>query len=270
MKKIILVGIIGYLSLLCAYEPSVYGAGDIDSAEPYGLTATERNVLANRRQVQLLSNRVAEQQNRIDGLTSAIEGLNKEVVELKEQLVRLQSKDDANKTYALLLNLGKMIDKINSNYVTQEDLQMALSSRSTLGGGGGAIYNPSMDSSMNSTGTLDLDEIYREGVQLFSRKSYGAAQAKFEQVLANNHKPASTNYYLGEIAYYTNNYTDAINYYKKSASINDQASYMKILYLHIGMALARTGQERQARGFFEYLINHYPNSRAAEIARKNL
>ncbi len=270
MKKIIFIGFIGIFSLLYAYEPSVYGAGDIDSAEPYGLTATEKNVLENRKQVQFLTNRVAEQQNRIDGLTTIIEGLNKQILELKELLVESQKpNDDYNKTYSLLLNLGEMIDQINNNYVTQEDLRMAMGGGNSMNGGNNTIQYRNRPIT-NSTPSLDLSDVYREGVQLFSRKSYNAAQTRFEETLRQNYKAASSSYYLGEIAYYTNNYEDAIAYYKKSASLYDQASYMKILYLHTAIALSRTGEQEQAKGFFQYVIDHYPGTKAASIAKQNL
>jgi len=261
MKKTILIGAMGLFSLLYANEPSVYGAGDIDSMEPYGLTATEKNVLANRRQVQLLTNRVAEQQNRIDGLTSIIEGLNKQIVELKEQLKNRESSSDDNNSYALLLQMGELLDQINNNYVTQEDLKAAM--------GGKAVINKTPKSTTHIAST-DMSEVYRQGVKLFARKSYNASQEKFEAALSHDYKPAASNYYLGEIAYYTGNYEDAIAYYKTSTSLYDQASYMKVLYLHTAISLARTGQEAQAKNFFQYVIDHYPGTKAASIAQKNL
>jgi len=44
-NKIIFVGFMSLASLLYAYEPSVYGAGNINSANPYGLTQTEQPFL---------------------------------------------------------------------------------------------------------------------------------------------------------------------------------------------------------------------------------
>ncbi|HHH51860.1 MAG TPA: tetratricopeptide repeat protein, partial [Campylobacterales bacterium] len=76
--------------------------------------------------------------------------------------------------------------------------------------------------------------------------------------------------YLGEIAYYTKNYPQAIRYYKKSASLYNSASYMPILYLHTAIALARDGQKEQARNFFQFVVDSYPNTKAANIAKKNL
>ncbi len=265
MKKIVLITYIALTPLLFANEPSVYGAGDIDSAQPYGLTETERAVLENRRAVQSLKNRVSEQQNRIDGLTTIIEGLNKEILALKEQVDASSTKveaNDPNKTYNMLLELGEMIDRINNNYVSHEDLKAALA--------GSDSVKRVVANSSNSINSADIPKIYRLAIQLFGQKSYQSAKQNFENTVAHNYKSASSNYYLGEIAYYTQEYSDAIDYYKKSASLNNKASYMKVLYLHTAISLARTGQEDKAKGFFQFVIDNYPNTKVAEIAKKNL
>jgi len=85
-NKIIFVGFMSLASLLYAYEPSVYGAGDINSATPYGLTQTEKSVLENKKTLQMLYNKMIEQQRKIDGLTTVINGQNRDILELKEQL----------------------------------------------------------------------------------------------------------------------------------------------------------------------------------------
>jgi len=266
MKKIVLIGCVCLSSLLYADEPSVYGAGDIDSANPYGLTRTEQDVLANRRAVQNLKNRVAEQQNRIDGLITIIDGLNKKVLSLKEQSYvnasRARANNDNNKTYSLLLELGNMVDQINNNYVTREDLKEALAGSRTV--------QRATVSSPKKGNSADISTTYRRGVQLFGQKSYNIAKEKFEETLAKNYKKASSNYYLGEIAYYTKNYPEAIRYYKNSASLYNSASYMPILYLHTAIALARDGQNAQAKNFFQFVVDSYPNTKAANIAKKNL
>jgi len=266
MKKIVLIGCLGLFSLLYADEPSVYGAGDIDSANPYGLTKTERDVLANRRAVQDLKNRVAEQQNRIDGLITIIDGLNKKVLSLKEELKSnnnlIRKIKDDNKTYSMLLELGKMVDQINNNYVTSEDLKEALAGSRT-------VQQPATVS-YSEGNSADISTTYRRGVQLFGQRSYNSAKEKFEETLARNYKKASSSYYLGEIAYYTRNYPEAIRYYKQSASLYDSATYMPILYLHTAISLERDGQKEQAKNFFQFVIDNYPNTKASEIAKKNL
>ncbi len=269
IRKKILISAVVIASVLYAYEPSVYGAGDINSASPYGLTETEKAVLDNKKNIQELFNKINEQQQKIDGLTSIIEGQNKEILELKEQLEALNSSinektndNDNNETYSLLLQLSQMVDTINSNYVTRDELKKLLA-----GSRPSSRHNTNLGSPTTGSNSAD---IYRKGVQLFAKRSYSASKEKFEETLARNYKPASSNYYLGEIAYYTHNYSDAIAYYKQSASIYDKASYMPVLYLHTAISLDKTGQKEQAKGFYQYVIDNYPNTRSASIARKRL
>jgi len=276
-NKIIVVGFMSLASLLYAYEPSVYGAGNINSANPYGLTQTEQSVLENKKTLQMLYNKMTEQQRKIDGLTTVIEGQNREILELKEQLkIELNQKrtssEDANRTYSMLLELGKSIDNINNTYVTRDELKNLLA--------GGSRVSQTVDPSFTSptlgspleSNSVDTNpaDIYRKGVQLFSTRSYAAAKSRFEQMVAINYKPAASNYYLGEIAYYTHNYQDAVTYYKLSASLYDQASYMDVLFLHTAISLDKSGEKEQARNFYQHVIDTYPNRKSAAIARNRI
>ena len=261
-KQITLFGFVSMASLLYAYEPSVYGAGNIDSATPYGLTKTEQAVLENKKTLQMLYNKVTEQQRKIDGLTTIIEGQNKEILALKEQLsmgggISGSGVQDNNETYSLLLEMGQVIDKINNSYVTKDELKKALA---------GSRPKASLGSSVGGNSA----DTYRKAVQLFGKRSYQAAKAHFETVLAANYKPAATNYYLGEVAYYTHQYSDAVAYYKASASLYDKAGYMDVLYLHTAISLDKSGEKEQAKSFYEHVISNYPNKKSASIARNRL
>jgi TolA-binding protein len=263
-NKIIFVGFMSLASLLYAYEPSVYGAGDIDSATPYGLTKTEQVVLENKKTLQMLYNRMTEQQRKIDGLTTVIEGQNREILELKEQLEvqtnqisKNTSSQDANGTYSMLLELGQTIDHINNTYVSRDELKKVLAGSRPSSSIGSPIESNSADT-------------YRKGVQLFGKRSYAASKARFEQTVAINFKPAASNYYLGEIAYYTHNYKDAVSHYKLSASLYDQASYMDVLFLHTAMSLDKNGEKAQARSFYQHVIDTYPNKKSASIAKNRM
>ena len=266
-NKIVFVGFISLASLLYAYEPSVYGAGDINSATPYGLTQTEQSILDNKKTLQMLYNKMTEQQRKIDGLTTVIEGQNKEILELKEQLESQinqskSSSSDENRTYSMLLELGRTIDQINNTYVTRDELKNVLAgSRPT------STVGSSLGSNSANTNSAD---IYRKGVQLFSTRSYTAAKSHFEQMAAINYKPAASNYYLGEIAYYTHNYQEAVSYFKLSASLYDQASYMDVLFLHTAISLDKSGEKEQAKSFYQHVIDTYPNKKSAAIARNRI
>jgi len=95
IKKLILITVISIISISSEYEPSAYGAGNIDSSSPYGLTQTERSVLNNRKEIQDLKNIVEEQNNKIEGLITIIDGLNREIFILKERIRR--NKDSLEK-----------------------------------------------------------------------------------------------------------------------------------------------------------------------------
>jgi len=262
MKRVFILTIISTTILLTSeYEPSAYGAGNIDSSSPYGLTPTERNVLNNRKEIQELKNRVEEQQSRIEGLITIIDGLNKEIISLKEKLKNTQkdlekvsSKSDDNKTMEMILQLSHVVEEINNNYVTFEDLKDALNRQSLT----------------QTTQMLDVASIYKRGVEAFSNRNYSLAREYFLKALEQNYKLASTYFYLGEIAFYNQNYSEAIEYYKKSASIYDKASYMKYLYLHTAISLKNLGDTQKANEFFKFIIDTYPNTKVAEVARENL
>ena len=296
IKRVVVLGLVSMVTTLYAYEPSVYGAGDIDSATPYGLTKTEQSVLENKKNVQMLYNKINEQQRKVDGMTTIIEGQNKEILRLKEELkVQTQHqiksreayKRDSNKSYTLLLELGAMIDTIKNSYVSKDDLQEALvinnqnnaaavaastetSSNNNYSSNNYSTVNPSTYSNGEVSTNVNYAESYRKGVELFYQRSYEAAKEHFEEVLVANYKAAASNFYLGEIAYYTHAYENAVGYYKKSAALYDSASYMDVLYLHTAISLEKTGDKDQANGFYEYIIATYPDKKSASIARNRL
>jgi len=276
LRKILLVGVISLPIFLNGFEPSVYGAGDIDSARPYGLTQTEQAVLDNKKTLQMIYNKINEQQRKIEGLTSIIDGQNREILGLKEQLAVVENrpepvKEDQNQTYSLLLELGKMIDNINNTYVSRDELKKILAgSRPVRNQNDSSLGSPIVSHANDITIESNSADTYMKGVQLFSQRSYNASKAHFEKALQSNYKRGPSNYYLGEIAYYTQNYRDAVAYYKQSASISDQASYMAVLYLHTAISLDKSGEREQAKGFYQYVIDNYPSQKSATIARKRI
>ncbi len=45
---------------------------------------------------------------------------------------------------------------------------------------------------------------------------------------------------------------------------------MPELYLHTAISLENVGEREQAKGFFQYLIDNYPNTKSASIAKKRI
>ncbi len=290
MKKTSLI----LLTVLGAFaanpEPSAFGAGNLDSPNPYGLSSEEKHILKNKQAIEALQKRLLKQQQivqenreRIDGLQSIIEGLGSKIQrydkaletvdELNESVERLNEKIDAvakadqenfDQIRKVLQELGSLIDSINEKYVDKarfEKLESAfLQFKNAY-----ESYTKKSDLSGKSNA-----KIYAEAKKLFRKKAYGDAKIRFEHLVKHKYKPATSSYYLGEIAYDEGRYKDAIAYYKKSASLYDKSSFMPTLLLHTAISFERLGNKKEAKKFYESLIDLYPKSKAAAIAKKHL
>ncbi|MCF6200566.1 MAG: tetratricopeptide repeat protein [Hydrogenimonas sp.] len=291
MKKLLLFSsLLLWVSLEAAQEPSAFGAGDLDSPEPYGLSQDERHILKNKRAIEALQKTLLKQQQivqenreRIDGLQSIVEGWNRKFRAIENSLSRiedmnrsitdLEAKSNAlEKTQAenfeqiraVLQELGALIDSINEKYVDKERFEKLESAFLS--------FKESYDSFIKKA---DLSgkpnaQIFKEAKTLFRKKRYDEAKTYFSYLIKNHYKPATSNYYLGEIAYKSGRYKDAIAYYKRSASLYDKSSFMPTLLLHTAISLERIGDKEQAKQFYDSLISLYPKSKAASIAKKSL
>ena len=241
-------------------------SGTLQAGSPlFGPSKSElemKNEIAqNRVTIDYLKRRINELNIRLDGLTTVIEGLNATIGELKSSQA-LQSSSTQDKTDMALLKAR--ITKLESDCARKSDLKRVSSRKATgKSSSGGTRNNSSISSKSNSS-------IYSEAVRLFQKKKYSEAKKRFEITRDKGYKPAASNYYLGEIAYYTKNYNDAIFYFKKSASLYDKAGYIDTLLLHTAISLDKTGDKDQARVFYQTVIDDYPGKKSAKIAQKKI
>ncbi len=237
-------------------EPSVYGSSSsVD--------------VAYKKTIASLKRELARQKERIDGLTSIVEGLSLQINTLKQTKRSLLQESNPNNA-KLLKELGMMIDEINNNYVSKEELANVLKSNKQSTNIDTKSSKTKKDSSSLPLVSQAAAKLYSEGVRLFMKKRYDEAKKRFLLIDEKGYKPAASNYYLGEIAYYTKKYEDAIFYFKKSAGLYDKASYIDVLLLHTAISLEKTGQKSQARAFYENIIENYADKKSASIARKKL
>jgi len=241
----------------CLYaESSVYGFGmEEETAQAAQTARAPLTTMAAMRQ------RIAEQDERIDGLTTIIEGLSASLNELRSNGANNAS-NATQGSDALLQKLAGMIDEINANYVRRDELNKVLSKSTKT-----SKKVVKSKSQANSLAGKSNATLYSEGVRLFVKKRYSEAKKRFTITDTKGHKPAASNYYLGEIAYYTKQYEDAIFYFKKSAGLYDKASYIDTLLLHTAISLDKTGEKGQARIFYENIIENYSGKKTAQIAK---
>jgi len=253
------IGLVAMVTSSVHAESSLYGFGmEEEIAQAAQTTRAPLTTMAAMRQ------RIAEQDERIDGLTTIIEGLSASLNELRSN----GANDTSNATQgsdALLQKLAGMIDEINANYVRRDELNNVLS-KSTKTVTSKKVVKSST-SQANSLEGKSNATLYSEGVRHFVKKRYSEAKKRFTITDTKGHKPAASNYYLGEIAYYTKQYEDAIFYFKKSAGLYDKASYIDTLLLHTAISLDKTGEKAQARIFYENIIENYSGKKTAQIAK---
>ena len=291
MRKIVLLLSASVLATFGSMqEPSAFGAGDLDAPNPYGLSSTEKHIVKNRKNIKRLQNILMKQQSivqenreRLDGIQSILEDLNKQVRSIEKKIIRFSDvnksigslnkrvdtleqtqSENFEKIRTVLKELSSMLDSINEKYVDKE--QFSALEKSFLS------FKSSYEKFIKK-GDLSRksnSQIYKDAKNKFAKRQYSEAIIYFEHLIKNHYKPAASNYYLGEIAYRQGRYKDAVAFYKQSASLYDKSSYMPTLLLHTAISLGRLGRKREAKDFYETLIQLYPNSKSAAVARKNL
>ncbi len=304
-KSILLTALI-----ICSHaqEVSVFGAGNLDSAKPYGLTSSEKYILKNKQKLGSIDSKVKgvnssiETLNeRIDGIESIYESdsrrLNKavkevnKIIEQKEtqdaeiadmksvlnQLMQMQEENNARTSKNIsalkysIKKLTKLVNKINTNYVSVKELEATMQQFSN----GGSVKVKS-NTKKKSKSNIKIDskkssaQLMKEAKAYFKKQYYKNAIPIFEALLDKNYKPAESNYYLGEIWYNRKKYSDAIAYFKKSAMLYDKASWMPKLLLHSAISFEKLGDIDNASSFYSTLIEVYGDSKEAKIAKKKL
>ncbi len=284
MNKLLALIVLIPIVVLSA-EPSVYGAGNLDSENPYGLSASEKKIVQNSKSVKSLEKQIKmmqlnynQLQEKLDGTRSVtesisdkigkidskisdvvgndnnksitLENLQNEIDELKQQLsdnITLQN-ENQDKIKSVLAELSSLIDSINTNYVSKDEFNKLIKKRSVK----------------NSISGKSGAQLSREADKFFKNKSYKNATIRFKKLVSMRYKPARNNFKLGEISYYQKKYNQAIVYYKKSIALYDKASYIPTLLYHTGISLSKLKKNKEASSFFNALKSNYPNSKEAK------
>ncbi len=290
-SKIIALAAIFLPYYLISAEPSAFGAGDLNNPNPYGLTSTETTLLETKKDLHKVvvksnnqANEVDSLRERIDGLQTIIEAISSSTRENKLKLKSLEDEKNNNSEYdkriaeSIQINsreiekinlriteISKLIDSINTTYVTKEEFNSFVNETNKLKGTkASAKQKKSQNSDMSDS------DIEKNAKELYDKKLYSESIEQYKQLIAKNYKPANAHYMVGEIEYYKKNYSDAIAYFKKSATLHSKASYMPTLMLHTATSMEKTGDKTNAEIFYDAIITQFPNSTHAETAKKNL
>lgn len=279
-------------SLLCtlilASEPSVFGAGNLNSPDPYGLTSEEKLILENKKEIQavaqknnLQSAKVENAAERLDGMQAIIEGLGQSVNEQKIALQKIEesTKVDDNvsssindlrqqltvntenitQLKSLLEELSHIVESVNASYVSKEEFSLLMKQ-----------LKISVPLKTEVSSKVDIGTLEKKAKELFDQQKYAEAQTYYEALIQKKVKVSESNFWIGESYFQRKEYKKAIAYYKESASHNDKAAHMPTLLLHTGNAMEKNGDVVSAKAFYKATVSKYSGSGAANEAQDRL
>ncbi|WP_297443639.1 tetratricopeptide repeat protein [Sulfurimonas sp.] len=286
--------------LLFGEEPSAFGAGDLSSSSPYGLTSNEKVILETKKKlkkVALKSNTQANQldslRERIDGLQSIVESLSRKSHNNKINLQKLQefssqsfqsineyqkrqtasigqNKLEIDKLKLMILEVSKSLDEINKNYVTKDEYNALIKDFNNFKALMAAELKSKNRQTKSKSQSIKSSDLYNRAKNNFNKKRYTQAIRDYEELIRRHYKPAYAHYMIGEMYFKRKDYAKSISYFKKSSSLYSKASYMPKLMLHTAIAMEKTKDKQHADAFFNAIINKYPNSKEALEAEKYL
>ncbi len=292
MKKYLLVICLVPIALWSS-EPSAFGAGDLESDTPYGLTESEQYILKNKQRLEnikketrMQDGKVESIRERMDGLQTVVEGLSVKSHQNRLALEALsgelsndgenslkakvdQNSEDILKLKEALQGLSQLLDTIHSNYLTKDDYNMLVDEVNDLKESLTKTLKSSKGSRA-SLSTMSNQTVAQKAQAFFNKKYYTDAITYYEHLIKKNYKPAYAYYMIGEMNFRRKKYKEALSYFKESASRYDKAKYMPNLMLHSAISMEKMGDGDNAQSFYDAIVAKYPNSKAAKEAKKRM
>jgi len=299
MKRLLLIS--SFLLPLSLYaERSAFGAGDLDSPNPYGLTKAEKKILENK---EILKNvkgtsrqnksRLTEVEESLAGVRSIVEGMSEgnressqelqvlktDVTNMKLSSTEMNEKIDGiiatneeniNQLKTVMGELSSLIDTINSTYVSKDEYNKLAQEINSFKLDVAKQLKKIAASGNSIWDNKSSANVATEAKKLFDKKKYADAIDAYEHLIKKSYKPAAAHYYIGESYFQLNEYSNAVAYFKESAKRYSKGKYMPKLMLHTGISLQKTNDDEGAQQFFQAVVAKYPKSSEAKKAKKFL
>lgn len=216
-----------------------------------------------RNGIQGIDARFAEINASISGITSEYNQSVSTIRQTLDENLAIQN-ENIGKLSQAIQGLSKLIDTINANYVTGQDLQTLREEFSSLRR---AIEKLGEEPDFSNE---DNFKVYQDARDFLDKKQYKKAEDRFKWTADKKFKPAGSHFYLGQIAYATRRYSDAVYYYKTSVSLYDKADYMPELLIKTADSFEKIKDSENAIKFYESVMTAFPDSSEAKTAKENL
>ena len=132
---------------------------------------------------------------------------------------------------------------------------------------GSATVTPAAPGQMQDSSRRLYDRIMEE----FKHRDYEAALAGFRffiEVHGHSSLAANAQYWIGECQYHMGRYKDALASFYNVVSYYPLSPKLAASTLKIGQTYTKLGDQEKARMMYERVVDQYPDSSEAELARK--
>lgn len=291
-------------------EPSAFRAGDINAKEPYGLTAQEKAIHANKKSIEKLEKQLFAIEQKLDKLSLMLEGSsattrsnsetirnlmaqfdnqndykkqndeatkkladNIELLHKQDQLKDKQIKELQQQTNQNQKKLADQIALLQKSTVNKEDIQKVLKELAEE-----IENNRNAINALGGKKQIKKDEfenqtpdsLLSEVKNDIESKKYDQAQKKVNYMIEKKYNLPESYFYLGSIYYFKNDNQKAISAFKESAKLDENAKHMPVLLFYSAISLEREKNSVEAKKFYETLLSLYPDHAIAESAKKRL
>lgn len=287
-RNFIFAALFGAASFLNA-EVSMFDAGNINRDTPYGLTENEKILLTNKQKVEKLNQNIgsvqsdiANAQENIEGLRTVLDGISANNQKMYSRISDLENRVNAND-----LNLTSEITELKKSLKKNQDIQEknykkitqaiseltslidSMNNQDTKSAKTDLKNSDNANSSIADKLNFDdkkLSEVLEYADLAYKKKDYDNSKSAYLYLVSKNHKPAYSNFMLGEILYIQKAYKEAIPHYQKSVELYDKADYMPKLLYHTAISFDKIGDRNSANKFYHALKQAYPNSKEAKAS----
>ncbi|MCK4974050.1 MAG: tetratricopeptide repeat protein [Sulfurimonas sp.] len=201
-------------------------------------------------------------------LIESIQG-NSNLIQVNDNQIVVSTKE-IEKLNIIVVELSKLIDTINSSYVTKNEFNLLVNDVNKFKDLVAKELKAKAKPKKSKLDKIPNGDIARKAKDYYDKRLYTKALKNYNYLIKKNYKPARSHYMIGEINYYRKNYADAIAYFKKSAKLYSKASYMPVLMLHTAISMEKTGDKDNAQAFYNAVIVKYPDSKSAKLAKSKL
>jgi len=121
--------------------------------------------------------------------------------------------------------------------------------------------------------SVGMGDLYKDSYETYQKRDLEGAQKKFEAFLKqypNTELSGNAQFWIGETYYQRKDFERAILEYEKAITKYPESGKMPAALLKQALAFMELGDKTNAKNLLKKVIERYPNSEQAEMAKKKL